>query len=123
MDSINDMMSSVLGDPESLQQIKELADLLKSETEGSSDNSETEKPSASEESSGGFDPAMLMSLMGAVSAAGNDDKNRSLILALKPYLSAERQERADKAVKLLRIYAVFNELKKSGMLSNLDKLL
>ncbi|MCI7767766.1 MAG: hypothetical protein MSJ26_07305 [Oscillospiraceae bacterium] len=123
MDSINDMMSSVLGDPESLQQIKELADLLKSETEGDSDNLETEKPSASEESSGGFDPSMLMSLMGAVSAAGNDDKNRSLILALKPYLSAERQERADKAVKLLRIYAVFNELKKSGMLNNLDKLL
>ena len=123
MDSINDMMSSVLGDPESLQQIKELAELLKSETEGGSDNSEKEKPPVSEDSSGGFDPAMLMSLMGAVSAAGNDDKNRSLILALKPYLSAERQERADKAVKLLRIYAVFNELKKSGMLNNLDKLL
>ena len=76
MDSINDMMSSVLGDPESLQQIKELAELLKSETEGSSDNPEKEKPPSSEESSGDFDPAMLMSLMGAVSAAGNDDKNR-----------------------------------------------
>ncbi|MGN0638055.1 MAG: hypothetical protein ACI4J0_06760 [Huintestinicola sp.] len=122
MDNMNDMLGSVLGDPESLQQIKELADLLKSETES---GSETEQPARdpSEDSSGGFDPAMLMGLMGAVSAAGSDDKNRALILALKPYLSSERQAKADKAVKLLKMYAVFSELKKSGMLGNLDKLL
>lgn len=122
MDSINDMMSSVLGDPESLQQIKELADLLKSETEGDAESAQTSS-SNTEGASGGIDPAMLMGLMGAVSAAGNEDKNRSLILALKPYLSTERQARADKAVKFLKAYAVFNELKKSGMLGNLDKLL
>lgn len=119
MDNMNDMLSSVLGDPESLQQIKELADLLKSETDGGSEVSQT----SADDCSGGFDPAMLMGLMGAVSAAGNDDKNRALILALKPYLSSERQAKADKAVKLLKMYAVFSELKKSGMLGNLDKLL
>lgn len=123
MDNMNDMLSSVLGDPESLQQIKELADLLKSETEGGSETEQSPHNSSSEDSSGGFDPAMLMGLMGAVSAAGNDDKNRALILALKPYLSSERQAKADKAVKLLKMYAVFTELKKSGMLGNLDKLL
>ena len=122
MDNMIDMLGSVLGDPESLQQIKELADLLKSETDS---GAESEQPARapSEDSSGGFDPAMLMGLMGAVSAAGSDDKNRALILALKPYLSSERQAKADKAVKLLKMYAVFSELKKSGMLGNLDKLL
>lgn len=123
MDNMNDMISSVLGDPESLQQIKELADLLKSETEGGSMAEQVSDKSSSDDSSGGFDPAMLMSLMGAVSAAESDDKNRALILALKPYLSSERQAKADKAVKLLKMYAIFNELKKSGMLGNLDKLL
>lgn len=122
MDNMNDMLSSVLGDPESLRQIQELADMLKDETENSSRNNNTDAGSESG-SSDGFDPAMLMSIMGAVSAAGGDDKNRSLILALKPYLSSERQARADKAVKFLKMYAVFNELKKSGMLNNLDKLL
>lgn len=122
MDNMNDMLSSVLGDPESLRQIQELADMLKDETENSSRNNNTDAGSESA-SSDGFDPAMLMSIMGAVSAAGGDDKNRSLILALKPYLSSERQARADKAVKFLKMYAVFNELKKSGMLNNLDKLL
>ena len=122
MDNMNDMLSSVLGDPESLRQIQELADMLKDETGDSSQNNNAD--SASENgNSDGFDPAMLMSIMGAVSAAGGDDKNRSLILALKPYLSSERQARADKAVKFLKMYAVFNELKKSGMLNNLDKLL
>ena len=122
MDNMNDMLNSVLGDPESLRQIQELADMLKDETEDSSQDNNTDAGSESG-SSDGFDPAMLMSIMGAVSAAGGDDKNRSLILALKPYLSSERQARADKAVKFLKMYAVFNELKKSGMLNNLDKLL
>ncbi len=122
MDNLNDMLSSVLGDPESLRQIQELADMLKDETGNSSqDNSSPADPESG--NSEGFDPAMLMSIMGAVSAAGSDDKNRSLILALKPYLSSERQARADKAVKFMKMYAVFNELKKSGMLNNLDKLL
>lgn len=122
MDNMNDMLSSVLGDPESLRQIQELADMLKNETGDSSQDNNTDAGSESG-SSDGFDPAMLMSIMGAVSAAGGDDKNRSLILALKPYLSSERQARADKAVKFLKMYAVFNELKKSGMLNNLNKLL
>ena len=122
MDNMNDMLSSVLGDPESLRQIQELADMLKDETGDSSQDNNTDAASEND-SSDGFDPAMLMSIMGAVSAAGGDDKNRSLILALKPYLSSERQARADKAVKFLKMYAVFNELKKSGMLNNLDKLL
>ena len=122
MDNMNDMLSSVLGDPESLRQIQELADMLKDETgSGSQDNNSPADPVS--DSSEGFDPAMLMSIMSAVSAAGSDDKNRSLILALKPYLSSERQARADKAVKFLKMYAVFNELKKRGMLNNLDKLL
>lgn len=122
MDNMNDMLSSVLGDPESLRQIQELADMLKDETGDSSQDKKADVASESA-SSDGFDPAMLMSIMGAVSAAGGNDKNRSLILALKPYLSSERQARADKAVKFLKMYAVFNELKKSGMLNNLDKLL
>lgn len=122
MDNMNDMLSSVLGDPESLRQIQELADMLRDENGDSSQNNNADSGSESN-SFDGFDPAMLMSIMGAVSAAGGDDKNRSLILALKPYLSSERQARADKAVKFLKMYAVFNELKKSGMLNNLDKLL
>ena len=119
MDSINDMMSSVLGDPESLKQIMELAELMK----GESADGTAEPDTASQDSGGGFDPTVLINLMGAVSAAGGDDKNRTLLLALKPYLSTERQARTDKAVKFLKIYSVFTELKKSGMLNDLNKLI
>ena len=119
MDSINDMMSSVLGDPESLKQIMELADLIKGESaEGAS-----EPDAAPQDSDGRFDPTVLINLMGAVSAAGGEDKNRTLLLALKPYLSTERQARTDRAVKFLKIYSVFTELKKSGMLNDLNKLI
>ena len=47
------------------------------------------------------------------------DKNSELLLALKPHLREERQARVDKAIKLLKLLALWNVLKDSGMLKNL----
>ena len=47
MDNMNDMLSSVLGDPESLRQIQELADMLKDETGDSSQDKNTDAGSES----------------------------------------------------------------------------
>lgn len=69
--------------------------------------------------SGGLDMGMIMGLGKVLSAAGGDDKNTALLLALKPHLSTERQGRVDKAVKLLKMYSIFLALKDSGMLGQL----
>lgn len=121
------MIGSLLGDPESLKQLGELAELLKSETQsGAAPDSPSPSPAADtspaadaspadgETAQGSsdslrLDPVSLMKLMNAVTSAGGDDKNRTLLLALKPYLGKERRDKVDKAVKLLKIYAVITE--------------
>lgn len=135
------MLGSLLSDPESLEQIKELADMLKAETSsagGSSESSPSDGGVSGGASSaggsmdltslagmlgGGINPQMLSAVSGIMAAVSGEDKNRDLLLALRPHLSAERQERVDKAVKMLKIYAAFNAIKDSGALGSLDKLL
>lgn len=70
--------------------------------------------------SGGIDMGTAMQLMSVIGSTGENDKNRTLLLALRPLVGADKQAKIDKAVKLLRLYAVFNALRKSGFT---DKLL
>lgn len=58
----------------------------------------------------------LASLMGSLNES---DENTGLLLALKPHLSEKRRQRVDKAVKMLRLIAVFETAKESGMLGNI----
>ena len=64
-----------------------------------------------------------MEIAGLISGTGGGDKDSELLLALKPHVNTARQEKIDKAVKLLRIYAVINVLKDSGMLGKLSDML
>lgn len=143
-DDINSALGSVLSDPESLKQLQELADMLKAENGG-----EDPQPQQNTSENGGTDYSALASMLGsmagssppkgssgdgidldsviklmqAVSAAGGDDKDRRLLMALRPHVSTDKQEKIDRAVRLLKLYAVVNSLKDSGMLGQLDKLI
>ncbi len=138
------MLASILGDPESMQQIKELAQMLSEQTNGddlSGNGSASEDhpdgvPDQNTASQSAFDPSALSGLAGlfgpggidfntimgigkVLSAAGEDDKNTALLLALRPHLSEVRQQKVDRAVKMLKLYALFLALKDSGMLGQI----
>jgi hypothetical protein len=65
------------------------------------------------------DPAMFLKIGQLLNNAQQPDQNTALLLALRPHLGEKRQERVDRAVKLLRLLTVFHELQDSGMLQNL----
>lgn len=65
--------------------------------------------------SGGIDMGTAMQLMSVIGSTGENDKNRALLLALRPLVGADKQAKIDKAVKLMRLYAVFTALRKSGL--------
>ena len=117
MDDMAEKIQSLLSDEESMQQIRELAAMFGGSPDSSAANlsaqSEREKPQSSDFS---IDPAMLMSLMSGLS---RNDKNCDLLIALKPLLSEDKQPRVDRAVKLLRLYNIYSELKASGALGNI----
>lgn len=134
---MNSILGSLAGDPESMQQLKELADLLQSQTSDATQSSDTSDSSegfdfsslaglfggSDDNGAKGIDFSMIAKLGQIISSANGDDKNRALLLALRPYVNAEKQQRIDRAVKFLKLYAIFNVLKENNMLSSLDNLL
>lgn len=123
MDDLMGKIQEVLSDEESMKQLTELASSLfsSSEGEGAGEESESVKEDKKEEDSGGgtdFDFSKLL-MMGQVMNSVSNDKNAELLIALKPLLKEERQAKVDKAVKMLKLFAVFNILKDSGMLNDI----
>jgi hypothetical protein len=65
------------------------------------------------------DIASVIKLTSLIGEASKQNKNSDLLLALKPHLGAEKQKRVDKALKLLKILAIWNIAKESGLLKDL----
>lgn len=128
MDDMAGKISELLSDPEGLEKIKSMAQML-----FSGSNQESSAPAVEEKSQpapdssplggllGGFslpdgiDPIKIMGLISAFNNQRNDDR-AGLLLALKPHLTVERRERVDKAVRLLKIAALIPVLKEQGIL-------
>lgn len=124
MDDMMNKIGEILSDPESIKQITELAQMFMSET-GSNKNASDENPQNTENSSdkidglfSGFDFSKLMKLQEIMGAVSGNDKNSELILALKPHLSPEKQKKADKAIKILKLLTIWNIIKDSGLLKD-----
>lgn len=71
-------------------------------------------------SEGGFDINLLMKLQQLMQMSHQDDNNTNLLLALRPLLQEEKQQKVDRAVKLMRAAALFTAAKESGILEGLN---
>lgn len=117
MEDFMQKMQSILSDEESMQQLQELAQMFRSGM--AEESSDAEQPAGgAEDLFQGLDFAKLMQI-GSMLQTQETDKNTALLLALRPHLSAERQGKVDRAVKLLKLYALWIMLKESGMLGDL----
>ncbi len=116
MDDMLGKMGAILSDPESVQQLQELAQMLQQE----SDETHAPKPEPSEtEEGGGFDMSMLLRIQELMGAMQQNDADAQLLLALRPHLKTPRQKKLDQAVKLMKLYAVFSAVRENGMLQDL----
>lgn len=112
-------IQSLLNDEESMRQIQELAAMFGGQENGSPNSENTPQNGnggAAEGLAGAISIPAIMSLMESFSGS---DPACDLILALKPLLSKERQQKADRAVKMLRLYNAYIKMKDSGMLNDL----
>ncbi len=125
MEDMLGKIGSVLSDPESLQQLQELAQMLQQDNdsdEAPQPQSASADQTASEEESGdsgGFDINMLLRVQQLMGAMQNQDNDAKLLLALRPHLKETRRKKVDQAVKLLKLYAVFSAVKENGLLQEL----
>lgn len=65
------------------------------------------------------DVGRIMQLKSMFESATGDDPRTTLLLALKPYLSEERNKTLDTLLKLMRIYRVFIKAKEADLLKEL----
>lgn len=122
MDDIMDKISGLLSDEESVRQLSELARMFMSDTEENSEDIPNEDSSSNEENTDTGSMPDIETLLKLTSLAGaftQKDKNADLLMALKPHLSDEKQRRVDRAVKLLKLIAVWNMAKESGLLKDM----
>lgn len=119
MDDVMGKIGELLSDEESVKQLSELAQMLMSDSSESEESSGDSTSDEQQQGSSGFDVGSIMKLTGLLGSVTQSDKNTELLLALRPHLKEEKQKRVDKAVKLLKVIAVWNLAKDSGLLNDL----
>lgn len=117
---IGDILSSLSA--EDIQSLKNVAASLSSgtpkamatpNTENKSNTAETEN--VSDMNFGGVGLGDIAGMMSKLSTGGNDPRCQ-LITALKPMLSPEKQQRADEALRILKLLEMLPLLRDSGLL-------
>lgn len=122
MDDLAEKLSGILNDPQSMAQVRKMAEGLFSQNEEPDNHSGVSSLSGllgNAPQSDGFsmpDATSIMRVVSLLKNSGNDSRS-GLLLALKPHLSEERQERVDKAVKILKLVSLMPILKEQGLLN------
>ena len=125
MSEFDEKLNSILGNPDAMAQIMQLAQSLGGGPESSpqpprpAPQPEPPPPTPSVPASpssgggdlfsslaGGMDPALLVKLLPLIQELGGqkDSNARQLLYALRPYLKAERQEKVERALQLARLF-------------------
>lgn len=106
MDDISEKLSALLSDPEGMNRIKSMAENLLGTRE------EAHAPKNDELD---IDIGALTGILKKMKGGGTNDPRINLLQALRPNLSAERRERVDGAIKILKLIELAPMLKDMGL--------
>ena len=113
MDDLQSKLAGILNDPESMERVRKMAEnLFSGEKNGSS--VQNNPPANSGNMPSGEELQMIMSVVSKLNSA-KDSERTNLITALKPYLSDTRREKAENAIKILKLLEILPLLKDSGL--------
>lgn len=125
MDDVSSRLKDILGDPGSMEKIRNLAAMLGSTGDGqeSSPPQEEEPEHARQEPAvSGADAELMrnvMRLAPLLSHARQENDSTRLLRALRPFLSEKRRKKLDEALRLLQLARALPYLKGSGVLNGL----
>ena len=114
MDDLADMITELLKDPNTIDQLKGLTGLL-----GQNDKPKQTQPKHNQQLDMSALPTdtmqTIMKLMPIISSMNKDDDTTRFLHALRPLLHKERQHKLDEAAKMLQIMKVLPLLKGQGI--------
>lgn len=110
MEGMEEKLNSILGDPEMMGRIMDMARSLG----GPKEQQPTQVPAVT---SPVLDPAMLQTIASMAGKAGIDNHQQALLTALTPYLSHERIAKLEKAMRAAKLAGMAQSFLGSGALS------
>ena len=108
MSDLEEKLGAVLSNPQLMQQIQSMAQSL-----GSQQETPKESPSP-------VDPRILQSMMGMVQQGQVDSDQQALLNALCPYLSRQRIDKLEKAMRAARLANAASSFLSAGGLNLLS---
>lgn len=110
MEGMEEKLNSILGDPEMMGRIMDMARSLSAPQEPPQKQIVNEPPAM-------LDPAMLKTIASMAGKAGIDGQQQALLKALTPYLSHERIAKLEKAMRAAKLAGMATSFLGSGGLS------
>jgi len=112
MSELEDKLSSILGDPQAMDQIMNMASAFMG---GSQSPPQAQKSEDSGEFPG-IDPETLSRIMRIASEFNRkDDRSATLLYAIKPYLNKRRQSKFKDALTVMRLAKILPRIQKEGL--------
>lgn len=125
MEDLQNKITEILGDPQALQQLQSLGNMLGlSQTPRNDISIKCNEPKSNSKESSGFDLSSAFSdetlgiitkIMPLLSKVKQDDEVTRLLEALRPFLGAERQKKLDEAKKMLSMMKLLPLVKDIGL--------
>lgn len=97
MDDLQQQISSVMNNPAMMQQIMSLAQSL------GQDTAAAPEPAAEASLPGGVDLSMIQKLSGFAQKSGIDQNQKALLQALRPYISSQRVQKLERAMRAAKM--------------------
>lgn len=102
MDGLEEKLGALFSSPESMAQLKQLADTLAG-TLGSGGGDRTNGPDKGSDMPDGQDPRLMQLIAGVLREFQAPSRTGELVAALRPWLDEERGKRLEKALRIARL--------------------
>ncbi len=102
MDGLEEKLGALFSSPESMAQLKQLADTLAG-TLGSGGGDRTNGPDRGSDMPDGPDPRLMQLIAGVLREFQAPSLTGELVAALRPWLDEERGKRLEKALRIARL--------------------
>ena len=113
MDDMESKLGAILGNPDMMAQIMSMAQQLGGTPVPPQEPPPVQMPSLPD----GLDMGMLMKVAGIANSTNVDNHQRTLLLALRPYLTEDRIGKLEKAMRAVKLASLASTILGSGNLT------
>ena len=116
MEDMESKLGAILNNPDMMAQIMSMAQQF-----SGGESPPPPPPEPTPNLPDGMDMGMLMKVAGMANSASVDKDQRALLLALRPYLTADRIGRLEKAMRASKLAGLASSFLGSGILSKIGR--